>query len=377
MRVLHVMESTIGGTRRHLVDVARGQNARGHRVHLAVATTRDPGFPADLDELESEGVHVTRLPMVREIAPGRDWRDLRRLMDLLHEVRPDIVHTHSSKAGVLGRLASLRTGIGARVHTPHTFAFLFEALFGRFKRAVFRTIEARLARRSDVVVAVSESEARTFVESGVVPAERIRVVPNGIDPARFSSAAPADLSSLQLEGDGPLAAVIGLLYAAKGQDIALECLAKEGCEDLRLLIVGPGDDGELRELAERLGVAERVRFLGPRDDVPRLLAALDFTILPSRWEGMPYIVLEAMAAGLPVVATPVDGAREVIVHGETGLLAGEISSGALHPLVRDLCQFSEAERRSLGAAGRARVTAGYSVDHMVESLLAIYDELAG
>ena len=141
MHIAHVMEATIGGTRRHLVDVALEQRRRGDDVSLLVSTLRDPGFEGDLQRLEGAGAHVHRISMVRPIRPARDLRHLRQIKAALRELRPDIVHTHSSKGGVLGRRASLSTGIGARVHTPHTFAFLFGALFGRAKRAVFRSIE--------------------------------------------------------------------------------------------------------------------------------------------------------------------------------------------------------------------------------------------
>ena len=370
------MEATIGGTRRHLVDVARGQMQRGLEVHLAVATTRDPDFSPDLLELEREGARVTRLAMVREIRPGRDVGDWRRLAQLMKRAQPDIVHTHSSKAGVLGRVASLSTGIGRRVHTPHTFAFLFEALFGAGKRRLFRTVETFLARRTDRIIAVSPTEAETFEASGVVPPGRIRVVPNGIDPARFADLAALDFGALGLDPARPTAAVIGLVYPAKGQDLALEVLARSGCEDLQLLVVGPGDAGLLEAQAHRLGVDSRVRFLGPRRDVPAILAGLDFLILPSRWEGMPYIVLEAMASGVPVVATPVDGARDLLVDGESGFVAEAITAEALHGSVRRMLALAPDARKALGARGRARLTDTYSIDRMVSGLLDVYAELA-
>lgn len=379
MRVLHVMEATIGGTRRHLVDVAREQNRRGLDVHLVVATERDPDFPRDLDALEAEGVGVTRLPMVREVRPLADARDYRALKGLLRELQPDIVHTHSSKAGVLGRQASLATGIGRRVHTPHTFAFLFEALFSAPKRALYRAIETRFARNSDIIIAVSPTEAATFARSGVVAEDKIRIVPNGIDPARFQGVAPFDLSTLDLDPAKPTAAVIGLVYPAKGQDLALEALAAQSCEQLQLLIVGPDDMGDslgLHEQAQRLGVERRVRFLGARRDVPELLAALDFLLLPSRWEGMPYVVLEAMASRRPVVATPVDGARDLVVHGETGFLAQEISADALSVALAAALALSPAERAAQGQAGEARMQSGFTIQRMVGGLEAVYAELA-
>lgn len=376
MRVLHVMEATIGGTRRHLVDVARGMRRRGVDVHVAVATARDPDFPADLAALEAEGVGVRRLPMVREVRPGRDWRDFLALRRLLRELQPDVVHTHSSKAGVLGREASWSTGIGARVHTPHTFAFLFEALFGPLKRRFYRSLEVRLARRTDRLIAVSPTEAETFRAAGIVAEEKIRIVANGVDPTLFEGVPPLDLAELGLDPERPTAAVIGLLYAAKGQDLALRALAHHACADLQLVVAGPGDRREVDSLVSELGLADRVRVTGPRRDVPALLAAIDFLVLPSRWEGMPYIVMEAMASGLPVLATPVDGARDLVVHGETGLFAGAVGVEALREGMRALVAMSPAQRGAMGRAGRERVCAAYSVEAMLDGLLDVYAEVA-
>jgi glycosyltransferase involved in cell wall biosynthesis len=373
MRVLHVMECTIGGTRRHLVDVARGQLAAGLEVRVVASTLRDPGFPADLEALESEGVHVTRLDMLRELAPGTDLAHFRTLKGLLRDQRPDIVHTHSSKAGALGRQASLSTGIGARVHTPHTFAFLFKALFSPLKRRLYRAVEQRLAARTDRIVAVSASEAETFAASGVVRQDKVRVVCNGIDPAPFLDPAPADLGGLGLDPNKPTAALVGLIYAAKGQDLALRALA--GTSDLQLVIVGPGDRTEIEALTRELGLEDRVVFTGPRDDVPALLAAVDWLVLPSRWEGMPYVVIEAMAAGLPVLATPVDGARDLVLHGQSGLLCDSIEVEPLRAGLQHLLELSPAERDRMGEIGRARVLEHFTVERMVAGLTDVYREL--
>jgi len=369
------MEATIGGTRRHLVDVARGLKGRGVDVHVAAATLRDPGFPKELDALEQEGVDVYRIQMVRPVSPLRDYGDYRRLCKLLRELRPDIVHTHSSKAGVLGRRASLSTGIGQRVHTPHTFAFLFEAQFSPWKRRLFRKLEERLARETERLIAVSPGEAQTMESSGVVPPDRIRIVPNGIDPRRVQQAMPLDLTQLGLDPTRPTAAVIGLLYEGKGQDLALEALRQPGCESLQLLIVGPGPQEPLRQQVQQLDLGERVRFTGPRDDVPSILAALDLLILPSRWEGMPYIVLEAMAAGLPVLATPVDGARDLVLDGVTGTLAQNIEAQSLGQALAGLLAMEPGARAGLGQAGRERVGQLFSLDAMVDGLLRVYEEV--
>jgi len=377
MRILHVMESTIGGTRRHLVDAASGLRARGIDVHLAVSTLRQPDFERDLERLEVSGCGILRLPMVREINPGRDLPHLALLSRHLEALRPDVIHTHSSKAGALGRLASVATGIGARVHTPHTFAFLFDAMFPAWKRELFRDVEIALAGHTQRTIAVSETEADTIRRSGVVASDRIRVVANGPDPAPWLSARAIPRSELGVPEDVPLAAVIGLLNLAKGQDLAIEALVRPGLERLHLVVAG---DGEMREeleaLAQRLGVATRVRFLGHRWDAPGIVAACDFTLLPSRWEGMPYVVLETMAASRPVVATPVDGARDVVRPGETGFLASAIDADAIADACRALLALDPAERRAMGDRGRERVLANWTADRMVEGLLAVYRELA-
>lgn len=375
MHVLHVIEATIGGTRRHVVDATRGLARRGVRVSLAAAALREPRFREDLRALERDGVRVFEVPMVRSISPAKDWRDLRALERLLRELAPDVVHTHSSKAGVVGRLASLSTGIGARVHTPHTFAFLFGAMFGRVQRGVFREIERALGGATQRMLAVSSDEAATFVSSGILDATRVRVVGNGVDPRAWLAATPSDLTQFGVPRGAPAAVVVGLLNLAKGQDLALRALAE--VERLHLVFLGHGElDAQLRALAGELGVAPRAHFLGWRDDVPGFVAASDFVLVPSRWEGMPYVVLEAFAAARPVVSTRVDGARALIEPGRTGLLAEVESVTSLATAMRAACELQHEERRAMGAVGRELVLARHTNEHMVERLLEIYREVA-
>ncbi len=373
------MESTIGGTRRHLVDVAEGLCAAGEDVHVVAATLRAPEFKTDLARLRELGCETTELDMVRSIQPWRDGLDLARLRSILKRVRPDIVHTHSSKAGVLGRLASLSTGVGARVHTPHTFAFLFGAMFSPLKRLVFHGIEAKLGRRTDRMLAVSESEALTIREAGVVDASRLRVVPNGIDPKPFEAAQALDRSSLGLEAVAPghLGIVVGLLNEAKGQDLALRALAQPQAAEVHLLFAGHGDwRAELEQLARSLGVRDRAHFLGWRSDVPELLATSDFVLIPSRWEGMPYIALEAMACGKALIGARVDGVRDLVREGETGFLCDVEDAAALAGSLAKLAQMKPDEKLSLGARARELVGAEYSSKRMVQRLMDVYSELA-
>jgi len=375
--VLHLMECTIGGARRHLVDCARSLKAAGVEVTVVAAAERQSDFRGDLEALAREGVAVHELAMVRQVSPRRDRAQLRELERLLERLRPDIVHTHSSKAGVLGRLASLSSGIGVRVHTPHTFAFLFRSMFSPLARGLYREVERGLAGSTERFVAVSAGEAATMRASGIVDPARIRVVANGIDPAPWVAARPIARSELGVEPGAPLCAVVGLLNAAKGQDLALRALARPGNGELQLLLVGHGEEREaLEALARRLGIERRVRFLGWRTDVPAIVAACDFLVLPSRWEGMPYAVLEGLAAGRPVVATAVDGAREVVGESGCGWLVAQDSVEELAAAMAEMAALSREARDALGAEGRRRVLAGYTLERMREGLLRLYAEVA-
>lgn len=375
LRVLHVMESTIGGTRRHLRDVAAVQARAGHQVHVVAAALRMPEVRGDFEQLRELGIDVRELPMVRSIQPAVDARHLGQLRRILREVRPDVVHTHSSKAGVLGRMASRSTGIGVRIHTPHTFAFLFDAMFSNAKRRLFRSIEGFLGKQTHRLIAVSQSEAETIGKSGVVHPDCVRVVPNGVDPTGFTGRDPVSRTSLGVPEGAPLLAVIGLLNVAKGQDVALHALSKNPARDTHLLIVGHGEEREtLESLCAELGLTGRVHFLGWRDDVPEILASCDALLLPSRWEGMPYIVLEAMAASLPVIATRVDGAVELVVEGETGFLAGVGEPEELAGAIGRFLACSVEDRKALGRAGRERLAQHYTLERMRERLDAVYRE---
>jgi glycosyltransferase involved in cell wall biosynthesis len=170
---------------------------------------------------------------------------------------------------------------------------------------------------------------------------------------------------------------VGLLNVAKGQDLVLEALARPECRALHVLFAGDGAwRAELERRAAELGLGPRARFLGWRDDVPALVAACDFVLLPSRWEGLPYAVLEAFAAARPVVATPVDGARSLVADGRTGVLARAIAADALAEACARMCALDATQRAELGRAGRELVLAEHTAARMVDALVRVYEEVA-
>ena len=373
-RVLHVMECTIGGTRRHLGDVSRGLLSRGWDVHLAVSAERTAGFREDMAELARAGAVIHELPMVRAVSPWKDRAHTLELTKLMRELRPDVVHTHSSKAGVLGRRAASAAGCGAVVHTPHTYSFLFGQMFGPVARWVFKSVERRLSALAHRVVAVSEDEAETMRGSGVVSDEQVRVVPNCIEVEPYQRAAPVipDGSAAELTH----VLVCGLLNSAKGQDLAIAALKGSGCEQIELWLAGDGaEQAALLSLAAAMGVSERVRFLGHRDDVPGLMRAADLLLLPSRWEGMPYVVLEAAAAGLPIVATPVDGAREFLAGELRGWTAAASTEEAIGAALTAAASAGEAERALRSERAGQWVLDHHAVERMMDALEAVYAEL--
>ena len=373
-RVLHVMECTIGGTRRHLGDVTRGLLSRGWDVHLAVSSERTPGFREDLVELARQGAVVHELPMVRELSPLKDRTHTAELTRLIHELRPDIVHTHSSKAGALGRRAASRAGCRAVVHTPHTYAFLFGQMFGPLARWLFKAVERRLSKLAHRIIAVSEDEAETMRCAGVVSPEKVRVVPNCIDVEPYELTAPVVPDG---SGAGKTRVLVcGLLNSAKGQDLAISALRGSGREGLELWLAGDGAERDaLLSEAAALGVLEQVLFLGHRDDVPGLMKAADLLLLPSRWEGMPYVVLEAAAAGLPIVGTPVDGAREFLAGELRGWTAEASTAEAIRAALEAAVSAGESEWKVRSERAGQWVLDHHASERMMDALEAVYAEL--
>jgi glycosyltransferase involved in cell wall biosynthesis len=375
------MECTIGGTRRHLHDLVLGLLRRGVEVEVACAARREPRMREDMATMAAAGARVHEVPMVRAITPGLDAWHAARLAALVLDRRFDVIHTHSSKAGALGRAAALLCSGAVRIHTPHTFAFSFAGGAGQGgeaagPRGLLLSTERLLGRVTHRMIHVSASEREEGLGLRVIAPARQRVVPNGIDPARF--ARPAGGAALRAEMGIPagarVAGSIGLLNDAKGHDVLVEALARLPA-DVHVLVVGHGErEAALRERAARLGLDRRVHLPGWREDVPAALAAMDAFALPSRWEGLPYSLLEALAAGLPCVATDVNGSRDILqASPECGLLVPREDPPALAAALERLLG-DAALRARLATAGPSRVAAEYTLDAMVERTLAVYRE---
>ena len=314
------------------------------------------------DAARAAGARFIPLRHVRRSVSPRDLIGLVELVRLMRRARPHIVHASSSKAGVLGRIAARLAGVPIRAYTVHGWAF--SAYGGARSSWLYRVAERTVRPLTTVTICVSESEREAGIAAGVCNARTTVVIHTGIDPTSRPLAQPAAAGM-------PTIASVGRLQAPKDAISLLRALALLDGEFRAALIGGgpdlPAAEAELR----RLGLAEVVTLSGERDDVPTILASSHIFVLSSRSEALPVSILEAMAAGLPVVATRVGGVPELVVDGETGLLVPPVDPRALALALQRLVDDPELRAR-LGAAGRARVEQHFRLDSFLEAHLGLY-----
>lgn len=346
--MLVITRLELGGAQRVVLYTAR----RLDRRRFTVALVWGPGDRLDGETCAIDGLECIQVPsLVRAVAPASDLRALRDLRRAMRAFRPDVVHTHSSKAGILGRLAAKLEGVPTVVHTVHGFGFTpLQPLPMRF---AFRSAEKVLARWTDHFITVSETDRRRGVEIGLFTGDRSTVIRAGIDLEGFRSAGGGDAVRKQLgiPGQVPLVTQVGNFKPQKAplDFVRVAAATAERFPETWFVMVG---DGPLRpaaeELARTLGVAERVVFCGWWDDVPALLDATTVSVLTSVHEGLPCSVVEALAAGVPVVATAVDGTVEVVRPGDNGYLA---PVGDVRALADGVCRLlGDPEERARMAA---------------------------
>lgn len=361
MVVLHVSQPTDAGVARYVASIAPRQIARGWRVVVAC-----PPGPLATDAVSAGAEHVAwdagRSPGPSSLA---ETRRLRRLVDA---VCPDLVHLHSAKAGLAGRLARLP---GPVVYQPH--AWSFEAVGGTVKRAA-RAWERNAARRCDALICVSETEMRAGLDAGVVGP--YVVIHNGVD---LSQLQPADDDQRAAARDrlgllgGPLVVCVGRLSRQKGQDVLLRAwpVVQQRVFGASLVLVG---DGPERAALEGL-TEEGVVLVGQRDDVADWIAAADVIVIPSRWEGMSLLMLEAMARARSIVATDVAGAREAL-GTEAGTVIPPEDPGALADAVTARLLDPKLARRE-GQAGRSRAEEMFDIARTEQALAETYARILG
>lgn len=363
VRLLLVTDSLeVGGAERHVVDLAVALHQKGFEVVVACSVSGSLAQP-----LLGAGVPVKPL-LDRKVKRRVSLTYALRLRRLMKGARFDLVHAHVYASGAAAALASLGTGVPL-VLTEHT-----EALWqGQRARTVSRFVYAR-ARR---IIVVSSAIRRRLVKRDGVPTNLITVVPNAVSTVAGTVAPPQGLPA-ELE-EGPLVGVVARLQPEKGLDHFLKAAARVASlvPEVRFIVAGDGPlRGELEALAKRIGVGESVHFLGFRSDAREVTRLLDMLVVPSLTEGSPLVVLEAMAAGVPVVASDVGGIPDQIRHEREGLLVPPGDPKALEDAL--LCLLRDpAYARVLGEEGRRRVHSEFGHGTMVRRVEEVYRKILG
>lgn len=378
-----MLEATVGGTKRHLLELASGLRRRGWDVEVACPRVRAEahGDVSFWDDLRAAGVPAHAVPMTRVPRSGANVAALLRLARLIALGHYAIVHAHSSIAGALARPAALIAWAATRrrpklVYTPHGFAFLTP--IGRRQRQIFLAAERSLGAVTNRVIALSPSEASATVAHRVARAHRVVTIPNGILSGDIPSREDRAQARARLGWDqAPVIGTISRMTPQKDPSTWLAAAAAiaRARPDARFAWIWGGElEAQTRAEAARLGVEGRIDFLGYRQDARQLLAAFDVFLLTSIFEGLPYSLIEAMAAGTPVVATDVLGTRDVVRLDVTGLLAPAGDAEALAGHVLRLLNDPHLAQR-LATNAREDVLGRYSVERMVEQTAAVYESL--
>jgi glycosyltransferase involved in cell wall biosynthesis len=315
----------------------------------------------------------------RELRPLDDLRAAMALAGIVRRWHPDIVHTHLAKAGALGRAVAVRAHVPVIVHTFH--GHVLQDYFSSLKTAAFAKVERALAARTDALIAVAPWVRDELLAMGIGTEDRWHVIPVGVDLTPLLEDRPALSQAraiLDLPDRGPVVGIVGRLAPVKDHRTFLRAAVQISTEypDATFVVAGDGPDRAALHDEARAVLGDRVRFLGWVNDLPSLYAACDVVTLTSRMEGTPVALIEAAAAGRPVVATDVGGVAEVVRDGSTGFTVPAGDDAAVAAAVLSLLRDPD-RARAMGEAGAAHVRARFSRDRMANDLTALYGELLG
>ena len=375
IRILHIHTlPIISGSGINTFLSMRGMDSRIYEAELACAPG---GRLVDLVQKHNMSVRTFN-NLVQPLHPVRDMLALMNLIFFLKNNRYHIVHTHNSKAGFLGRLAAKFAGVPVIVHTVHGFAFHDQEPIWR--QNLFRNLERRASRWCDKMIFISQPLIDWALREGIVTEDKAVKIYSGIELDQFGPVTEDTKNSIRskwrIGHEDVVIGVVSKLWEGKGHAILIEAIKelRKEIQDIRLVIVGEGYlYNELRNLVHMLGLSDSVLFTGFQMDVSEIIATFDVAVLPSFFEGMGRVLLEAMAMEKPVVASRVGGIPDLVEHGVNGLLVspGDVLelSNAIKKIVRDKKLALEMSKK-----GRKRITEQFSADAMVQSIEKVYNE---
>ena len=364
MRIAYIVTRSepIGGAQVHVRDLATALLARGHEPLVLTG-----GGGPYIESLRARGVQTFTLESLGvPIRPLRDLRALHEIRALLRTLRPDLVSTHSSKAGILGRLAARALGIPV-IFTAHGWAFT-PGVPSR-EATVYRWIERLAAPFASRIITVSEFDRQLALAYGIASSDKVVTIHNGMPD--IDQALLADPSALPVR-----LAMVARFERQKDHATLFHALAGLMQEPWRLDLIGDGPLlSEARALSDRLGLVDRIQFWGQRMDVDARLAQAQVALLITNWEGFPRSILEAMRAGLPVIASAVGGISESVRDGETGFTVPQADVEGLRRRLKQLLDSPELRVR-MGRSARKLYERSFTLTHTVERTVAIYKDVA-
>lgn len=384
MRIVHIITRLIvGGAQENTLLTCEGLHARGHDVTLISGRTTGPEGSLR-DRAASGGYRLLELPdLIRAVNPWRDARAERELESVLRDLAPDVVHTHSSKAGILGRRAAVRARTPIIIHTIHGMSF------NRTQPWLVRTgyawLERRCARFTDRLITVADALIDQSVAARIAPRTRFQTIYSGVqvdgfDPARYDRDAVRRAWGIGPGDDAIVVGTIARLFRNKGYEQLIPALARAAQRDPRLRFVWVGDGAQRGEYERRLaevGLRERTSLTGllPPPRIPEMLAGFDILAHGSQWEGLPRAAVQALLMRVPVVAFAIDGTPEVVINDQTGYCVPLNDLDALGEAVLRLARDAEMRRR-MGDKGREMCLERFDARRMVDQIEATYHELA-
>lgn len=375
MRVLHIIESANGGSGRHTIGLVNGLVQRGIEVHLAYSPLRmDDLFASGLERLSNAGVTTIAIPLRRSPHPS-DLANLATLYSYVKKNRFQLLHGQSSKGGAVARILGACTG-SKTVYTPHAFITL-NPESRPITKTLYSSIERLLRFWTNSLIVVSEFEATEAKRLGFSHTQ-IHLVPNGIslgNAPNFIQTREGIRKTWELPPDALVIGFVGRFAEQKAPQILLKAFAQMASTDLPILLVMVGDGSMkpiLTQLAHHLGIADRVKWPGFVDGWSAM-AGFDIFALPSIYEGFPYVLLEAMSSGLPIVTTSVGGTEMTVINDQNGLVVpvGDVEAFA-HGLTALATQPELRRKFSIANAKRIK---DFTEEHMVEQTIGVYHTL--